>query len=181
MPSNPAADEFLRDFVPAATETSIWRAGEIELTVSAYVTHEEPPPDLVSSVRALVFRNHDILVMHNKDGVHIHPGGRVEQGETHLEALRREIIEEAGIEIADIQRLGFMLLRHNTPRPPDYPYPYPDFFWPVFTACYLWDRPEGMVPNDYEFSAEFVPVASLAGLEITASQRAFLDAAKHVQ
>ena len=72
--------------------------------------------------------------MRNRDGTHIFPGGRVECGESQVEALRREVIEEAGIEIADIRRIGFMHLRHKTAKPPDYPYPYPDFFWSIFSA-----------------------------------------------
>lgn len=89
MASDPAADEFLRDYSPVTVEAHTWGAGEIELTISSYVTCDEPPPQLVSSVRALVFRDESILLMHNVDGSHIHPGGRVETGESHLVTISK--------------------------------------------------------------------------------------------
>ena len=85
MVSDPAVNEFLKNYSPVDVETDAsWRAGEIELTISAYITCDEPPPVLVTSVRALVFRDESILLMQNVNGPHIFPGGRVEAGESHL-------------------------------------------------------------------------------------------------
>ena len=131
------------------------------MDISAHITNDEPPADLVSSVRAIVFRGDDVLVMRNRHGTHILPGGRIENDESQIDALRREIIEESGIEITDIRRIGFMHLRHRTPKPPSYPHPYPDFFWPIFSARYLEDSPGGSSPDEYELSAEFVSVSRL--------------------
>ena len=174
---NLSADDFLRGRTPVATGSSTWWEGEIELDISSYVTKDEPPADLVSSVRAIVFRGDDVLLMCNRDGTHILPGGRIEHGESQMDALRREIMEEAGIEITDIQRIGFMHLRHRTPMPPDYPYQYPDFFWSIFRACYLKSSPDGRAPDDYEISAEFEPKVILDDLEISSLERTFLQAA----
>ena len=146
------------------------------MDISAYITKDELPSSLVSSVRAIIFRGDDVLMMRNRDGTHILPGGRLEHGESQMDALRREIVEEAGIEIGDIRRIGFMRLRHKTPRPPDYPYPYPDFFWSIFSACYLQDSPDGASPDEYELSAEFVSVSRLSCLELSQSELAFLQA-----
>ena len=175
MPANPVADEFLRHYSPVDVEASVWGRGEIELTVSSYITCDEPPPQLVSSVRALVFREESILFMQNVNGPHIHPGGRVEAGESHLDALRRELMEEASVKITSVRRLGFMHLRHETPKPPGYPYLYPDFFWPIFVAEYDGESGESPVQDDYELSSEFVPLVDLDRSALTSGELVFLD------
>ncbi|MCY4527570.1 MAG: NUDIX hydrolase [Chloroflexi bacterium] len=181
MPSDPVAGEFLGDYLPVDVESFVWRAGEIELTISSYVTCDEPPPELVSSVRALVFRNESILLMQNLDGYHIHPGGRVEAGETHLNTLRRELMEEASVKITNVRRLGFMHLRHETPKPPNYPFLFPDFFWPIFLAEYDGDSEEAQVQDDYELSSEFVALGELDRSALTSAELAYLDYAIEIR
>ncbi|MYB48804.1 MAG: NUDIX hydrolase [Dehalococcoidia bacterium] len=176
MESDPAADEFLRHYSPVDVETDVsWRTGEIELTISSYITCDEPPPQLVTSVRALVFRDESILLMQNVNGPHIIPGGRVESGESHLDALRRELIEEAGVEITDVRPLGFMHLRHETPKPPNYPYLYPDLFWPIFVAEYDGESEQTRVQDDYELSSEFIPLGDLDRSILTEAELVYLD------
>ena len=150
---------------------------QIELDISGYLSAESPPQDLVSSVRGIVFREDQVLVMENLDGTHILPGGRVEQGETHEETLRRELLEEAGVYIAIGDQVGFVHLRHMTPKPKGHPHPYPDFFWPVYVALYVGFRPEAKVEDDYEVSSRFLPVQEVRRLALGDHEKALLDAA----
>ena len=57
----------------------------------------------------------------------------------------------------------------------DYPYLYPDFFWPIFRVEYARDYEGKRVPDDYELSSEFVPVADLDRSALTAAELAYLD------
>ena len=175
--SSPGIAAFLSNYTAVATEQMDWHGGEIKLVASAYVSHDLPPPDYITSVRALVFHNGSILLMRNRDGARILPGGRLEPGETLLDALQREIYEEAGVQITDIQRLGFVHLRHQTPKPSQYAYPYPDFFWLIFRSHSHSKRALPQAPDEYQISAEFVPLASLGNLKLRPLDQAYLAAA----
>ena len=156
--------------------TTKWGGG-IELEVTGYLCSEAPPSELVSSVRAIVFDEDRVLVMTNLDGTHIVPGGRVEQGETFEEALRRELLEEAGVEVRVIARIGLVHLRHTTPKPKDYPFLYPDFLWPVYAASVVGLRPDAKVEDDYEIASQFLPLQEVRGLGLEDHEKAFLEAA----
>ena len=179
--SSPAIATFLSNYTAVATEHMDWHSVKIKLVASAYLTHDLPPPDYITSVRSLVFHNGSILLMRNRDGARILPGGRLESGETLLDALRREIYEEAGVQITDIQRLGFVHLRHQTPKPPQYAYPYPDFFWPVFRSRSHSKCALSQAPDDYQISTEFVPVAKLGSLKLRPLDQAYFAAATQGQ
>ena len=158
-----------------SSDTATW-PGPIALKIDGYLSREPPPAHLVSSVRALVFREDHVLVMRNRDGTHIHPGGRVEEGETHEETLRRELLEEAGVEIDVLRRLGFVHLKHTTPKPRDHPYPYPDFIWPIYAASFTGWKPEAKIEDDYEVSCRFMPVRDVVGIGLTDHEKEFLRA-----
>lgn len=48
------------------------------------------------AVRAVIFHNNEILLIHSNWGDYKFPGGGVERNETHIDALLREIAEETG-------------------------------------------------------------------------------------
>ena len=149
-----------------------------ELIISGYLSAETPPVDLVSSVRGIVLNGDEVLVMHNRDGdAHIVPGGRVEEGETLEQTLRRELQEEAGVEVELMGQIGFVHLKHTTPNPDGYRYPYPDFFWPVFAATFASQKPDSTIEDDWVVSSEFLPVEAVDSLPLTEYEKAFLGAA----
>jgi 8-oxo-dGTP pyrophosphatase MutT (NUDIX family) len=101
----------------------------------------------------------------------------VEEGEAHEEALRRELLEEAGVEIEVLGRVGFVHLRHTTPKPRDHPFLYPDFLWPVYAARFAGWRHDARVEDGYELSSRFVPIPEARSLGLDGYETAFLDAA----
>ena len=78
---------------------------------------ESPRPKLATTV--LVFRDGKILLgkrIGDADGMFGTPGGHLENLETFAEGARREVMEEAGIEIENITPIGLTNIRQFAPR-----------------------------------------------------------------
>lgn len=168
-------DPFLEGLRPDATASTRWGASLIQM--AAFVHPVLPPDPSVSSVRAVLVREDAIAVMHNRDGAHPVPGGRREPGETLLDTLRREIMEEAGCVIDEPILLGFIHHRHLTPRPENYPYPYPDFCHVVYAAR-VRDVRTAVDPDGWEERVEFVSWEEAARRAFEPVYRVFVDAAR---
>ena len=112
----------------------------------------------------------------NVDGRHYLPGGRVEPGETCLDALAREIEEECGLQIVESERIGFIHFKHLSSRPANYPYPYPDMIHLVYLV-----RASGEVrsgdTDGYEESADLASPETAFNIEGTEFARPFLQRA----
>jgi 8-oxo-dGTP pyrophosphatase MutT (NUDIX family) len=89
---------FLAGYAPDDVQMVEWGAegNPGPLRVAGYLSRELPPLPYVTSVRAVVSRGDLVLVMRNRDGVHVLPGGQREPGETLVQTLEREVLEEAG-------------------------------------------------------------------------------------
>jgi hypothetical protein len=55
-----------------------WGGGDIRLRVTAHLSERLPDAALITSARALVFRDGLVLVQRDVGSVHIDPGGRLE-------------------------------------------------------------------------------------------------------
>lgn len=149
---------FLSEHPVATTESAIWAKGQIELSVSLMITSDSPPDSLVTSARCVVTTtDRQMLVMSNPGGQHVLPGGRREQDESVTMALRRELREETGIVITHAERIAVLHFHHETPRPPNYAYPYPDFLNQIFAVRLSHPQPV-TVNDDYELSGQFLPI-----------------------
>lgn len=176
----PDADAFLSRHKSLATGDEAWGdpAAPTLLRIAWYATSEEPPPAMVTSVRAIVTRGDAVLVVREPDGrPYIVPGGRCEAGETWEATLRREILEEVGWTLGDIRPLGVAHLRNLGPSPPGNPYPYPDAFQIVRAARAVAHRPDAMIFDEFVASSAFVPSAEAWRLPLRAGELALLDAA----
>ena len=77
----------LAQLTPLSEETAVWWQSHLEITY--YLTDIFPPIDLVSSVRAILFKDENVMVIQSKDkSYQIVPGGRCEPNEKVEETLR---------------------------------------------------------------------------------------------
>ena len=149
----------------------------LRLRARTYLSTALPPLDLISSVRALVRRGDQMMVVRDPTGVHILPGGRREAGETLMQTLQREVLEETGWTIRDPRLLGFVHFHHLTPRPADYRFPYPDFLHVIYTATASQYDASQRETNGYELWAKLLPIAEVDGLPLSQGERVLFAAA----
>lgn len=88
-----------------------------EFVLNSLSEDTTPPIDSVSSVHAIIFHSSKIVVIQNKRGLDI-PGGHVEKNETLDEALRREIKEEAELDVENPLKfiLSLSLRKPSSPK-----------------------------------------------------------------
>ena len=158
-----------------AEQEERWDASTIR--IGEHLGAALPPDHLISSVRAVVLHAGQVVVVHEPGRDHILPGGRREPGETLEATLRREVLEETGWELGEPVLIGFRHLRHLTPRPAQYRYPYPSFLHVVYAAAGLRWRPEARSADDYVLGASLVPLEAALALPLSAGQHQFLAAA----
>lgn len=171
-------DILLAGWCAVAEETQTWGGGTLPLRVRSYVTDDLPPASCITSVRGLVFQGAQVIVVEDAGGMtHLMPGGRCEAGESWEDTFRREVLEESGWTLAAVRLLGFMHFRHLAPRPDGYRYAYPEFVQVVAMGEAREYRAEARESGGYELEARLRPIGEAASLELSASQRTFLEAA----
>jgi 8-oxo-dGTP pyrophosphatase MutT (NUDIX family) len=169
-------DAFLTGLIPVHESESIW-GGATRLRLRWYLTANHPPGEFVTSIRCIVLSGDSMLVMRNRDGQHIWPGGRREAGETPQQTIARELMEEAGCVPGEVTPIGFVHLRRLTPVPADHPFPAPDFCWLVYATEATSLDPAHTVQDDYEEGADLVPLKDVPALRLEPPAEQFLQAA----
>lgn len=173
---NGELDSFLVSCSPMVSEAVVW--GErMRLRATAYLSQRVPPLRYVTSVRAVVLRKGSVLVQQDRDSRHVLPGGRREGVESIETTLRREVGEETGWSLGEVELLGFTHFLHLDPKQPDYAYPHSDLFHLVHVAEAVAYSPETRLDDGYEIGSEFLSVAAVRHLSLTHIERAYLDAA----
>ena len=105
-----------------------------------------PPIELITSVVTLCFSGSKLLMIkHDERGWDI-PGGHIEHVETLEEALRREVLEEAGATLSECKCFAHFKTQLNGPKPSNFKYPYPT----SYIICYL-----SSLASLNEFTGEF--------------------------
>lgn len=166
---------FFAAHTPSVEQVIAW--GEIRLEVKSYLCTELPPSAFVTSVRSVLLRHDQILVVRDPESHHVLPGGRVEAGENLTDTLRRELLEETGWTIDAIRYLGVKHFRHLTPKPQPYPYPYPDFLQAIYVAQAVEYRPEALQSDEYVVEVTFYEREQIDALGIDDDNHLYLNAA----
>lgn len=173
--------QFLRAHHPFAVERVHWGA-DIELEQSCYLGTDMPPDDYITSVRVVLLKGDEVLVLRDKtDAYHLLPGGRRDAGETILQTLEREVREETRWTFVAPQLIGFMHFLHQTPKPPAYAYPYPSFLQLVYAAEAGGKLGDTQIEDEWVEEAFFVDSDALGPYSIDCAQFNYLRAARSVQ
>ncbi len=173
---DPDLSSFLARHALVVTESVTW-GNQFRFLVANYLCDECPPLQFVTSVRAIVLLDSSVLVQRDQDSLHILPGGRREAGELPEATLHREVREETGWTLDSVSLLGFMHYHHLDPKPPDHPYPHPDFVQVVYTGRAATFSAEAKLDDGYEVETRLLPVADLQGLGLSQHELVYLDEA----
>jgi 8-oxo-dGTP pyrophosphatase MutT (NUDIX family) len=177
-----ALDYFLASGTQLCENTAAWGNGTLPLRVAYYRVRTAPPAEYVSSVRGIIFRNDSVLVVTGPQGYYyILPGGRVEKGESLLQTLRREMLEETGWTFSAPEMVGLMHFHHLGTKPPEYRYPFPDFIWPVYKAEGGEFMPGARITDKWVVESGFQPIELVRKLPLEKGQLMLLDAALAVR
>lgn len=65
------------------------------------------------AVRAIIIRDHKILMVHTNKGDYKFPGGGIKKLESHEEALRREVTEETGYIVNQMKNEAGVIIQRN--------------------------------------------------------------------
>lgn len=172
--------DFLDGKTAVAQSRQVWQwpTQPITLQQQTFLCATLPPDDLISSARAVVIRHDEVMVIQNPtEEPYIIPGGRREPGETVLETLHRELLEEIGWTVRNTAVIGTVHFQHLTPKPPDYPYPYPHFFWAIFAAQADEYHPQAIVPDEYVAHSKFRLIREVSRWDLEDGQHYLLQTA----
>lgn len=149
----------------------------VHLAVRIFASEILPPADLVTSVRGVVFKAARVVVVDDTIESHVMPGGRMEAGETILQTLERELLEECGWTMPAPRLFGMIHFRHLSLRPDGYRYPYPDFLHLLFVGeAGEYRRAALKCDDEIETGSRLVPI-SRALTTLSTEQHALLQAA----
>lgn len=104
-------------------------------TSSRFVASEWVPPQaLTTAALGFVFDGDAMLLARIAGRDWDLPGGHIEPGETAEEAMRREVMEEAGVRVGRARLFAHQHLHSDDPVPEGWRYPHPDAYMVFYLA-----------------------------------------------
>ena len=124
-----------------------------------------PPQHLIGNVNIVPFSGNDAIVLRVASGHPEIPGGTLEMGESYLDALRRELREEAGADLRSWTLLGAYRC-HSVASEPYRPHlPHPDFYRVVgFGEIALVEQPTNPAGGEEVVEVSVMSVAAAENL-----------------
>lgn len=172
-----ALNAFVASHTAAYTGETRWGSA-VHLAVRMFPCAQPPPMKLVTSVRGVVFKGANVVVVDDTIESHVMPGGRMEPGETVHQTLERELLEECGWTIREPRLFGMIHFHHLSPRPDGYRYPYPDFLHLLFVGeADAYNRSALKRGDEIETGSRLTPI-SRAMATLSLEQRTILAAAQ---
>lgn len=172
MTNEAATEAFLANHPTFDGWEEAWKG--VPLAFRVGLTSDMPPRDLIASVRAVVLKANDVLLVH-ADVPILTVGGRPEGSETPEEGLVREIAEETGWLARPLGVIGFIHARHLDDQRPSWGRPAPHFVDVVYGAEATTFDAARRHPD--EWPCAFVPIEGVEARGIHPIDRAFLRAA----
>ena len=118
-----------------------------------------PPLNLISNVNLVPFKADRWLVLRLQTGEWEIPGGTLEPGESYSDAIRRELIEEAGARLITFELLGAWHCFSTASKPYRPHLPHPEFYRLVgYGAVEIIGNPENPEGGEQVASVEFVTI-----------------------
>lgn len=167
--------KFLSPLTALEEETQIWPPLGT-MRIRCYLTDKMPPVRYVSSARAVVIDGDRVLLVQDRDGVYIIPGGKLEAGETPEDAMRREVIEETGWSLEFCTPIGVLHFTHVCTMSEGQTIQ-PDFLQVVYAAIPGKYHPELREVDGYEIGSEFVPIDQVRQMSLGTGQETYIDTA----
>ncbi len=125
-----------------------------------------PPHDLISNINLVPFVGEEcviIQVLYPQGPIWDIPGGTLEPGESYMDAIRREVWEEAGAQLRAFKPFGAWYCRSLLDGPYRPHLPYPDYYRLVgYGDIVLLDAPQSVEGGEKVVSVECVAVDEAA-------------------
>ncbi|MGH2561454.1 MAG: NUDIX hydrolase [Thermomicrobiales bacterium] len=127
------------------------------------LANEPPPDDQIGNVTIVPFVDNQVVILHLANGAVEVPGGTLEPNETYLDALRRELHEEAGAELLTYTPFGCWHRESSATQPYRPHLPHPHFCRLVgYGNITLIGNPTNPPDGEQVVIVEVVPVSEAA-------------------